>query len=212
MKKSFAIIALIVIMAICTTAFAADVRMAHAIDPAQLTDCTVRAGFNIANVTDQSITVNIFEEVVYDIVDISNLQVGDTLETADGDITVTTIETDENGAIDVNGGQYEEGGATLCPDADTNGYLQTDFEYTAIAERGTAVIPLADQVILNVFQMDDDFNVAEEGYDTETVSAGEVRAVLARTCELTGDDFYPYQTTIRIENGAAVEITVDYMP
>ena len=122
------------------------------------------------------------------------------------------ISTHPNGAIDVNGGQYEEGGATLIPDADTNGYLQTDFEYTAIAERGTAVIPLADQVTLNVFQMDDDFNVAEEGYDTETVPAEGVHAALARTCELTGDDFYPYQTTIRIENGAAVEITIDYMP
>lgn len=211
MKKSFAIIALTVIMAICTTAFAADIRMAHTVDPTQLTDCTIRAGFNIANVTDQSIIANVFEEVVYDIVDIGNLQVGDTLETADGEITVNSIETDENGAIDVNGGQYEEGGATLIPDADTNGYLQTDFEYTAIAERGTAVIPLADQVTLNVFQMDDDFNVAEEGYDTEIVSAADVQSTLARTCELTGDDFYPYQTTIRIENGAVVEITIDYM-
>ena len=209
MKKVLAFLILGALL--CSTAFAATIQMQHDLDLNNLTDRTMQVGFTIDQVTDSDITVTAYEDVIYDPVAIAQLQVGDTLETADGDITVESIETDDYGSIHINGGQDIDGGVTLFTMDNVNGYMQADFEYTAIADRGEVTIPFADQVTVNVYKMNDDLSVAGEGYDTVTIAAGDVRAEILEIAEKLGDDFYPYQTTLRIENGAAVEITVDYM-
>ena len=210
MKKVLAFI--MVGALLCSTAFAATIHMQHDLDLNDLTDCTIKVGFTIDDVTDSDIRVTAYEDANYDLVDIEQLQVGDTLETADGDIIVESIETDDFGSKHINGGQDIDGGVTLFTMDNVNGYMQSDFEYIAIAERGDVTIPFADQVTINVYKMNDDLSIAGEGYDAVTTAAGGVRSEILEIAERLGDDFYPYQTTLRIESGAVVEITVDYMP
>lgn len=211
MKKFTVIISLVLALLLCATAFAADIKMESGIDMNDLRDCTVRANFNVKDITDKDITMTVREEVCYDIVDINEMKVGDTIETDDGVVEVKSIDRDEDGQILINGGQ-DKGGVTLFSEEDTNGFMQRDYEYPAFVNRGTVTVPFADQVTVNVYKMTEDLSIAGEGYDTVTVPAAGVKAEMEKIAAKLGEDFCAEQTRLDIGAGVIVEITVDYMP
>ncbi len=86
-----------------------------------MTDCMLYVGFAVEDVSGAEIFATIYDEVSYDLADVNHLSVGDTLETADGDIEVVSGETDEYGCVLINGGA-EEGGVTLLAADEDNCY------------------------------------------------------------------------------------------
>ncbi len=212
MKKLSVIISLVLTLMLCATAFAATVQMQSSIDVNDLQDCTIPVSFNVNDITDADIPVTVYEHVIYDLVDVNQMQVGDTIDTSWGEIEVQSIETNDLGEIEINGGMYVDGGVTLYADEETNGFMERDFEYAAVAECGAASVAFADQVTVNCYKIAEDLGIAGEGYDTVTVAPADVKAEIAKIAEKLGDDFDCYQTTARIEGGKLVEITIDFMP
>ena len=96
---------LILALLLCTPAYAETCRIQRGVDMENnLTDCTLYVGFTLDDVSDTTVSAMVYDDVSYDLVDVHNLAVGDTLETAQGDITVASKEQDESGYIQINGG------------------------------------------------------------------------------------------------------------
>ena len=154
--------------------------------------------------------VHIYTEDIYDIVDVSKMAVGDTFEAEGKTITVETIERDEFGHINLNGGMDAENGYTLTTEEDTNGWITTGYnDFGTYTERGTVSLELAENVTFT------------DGYflDAAALEAGQkpliitgIEAVTKAIMESENDSFNELNTELVIENGKVTEINRHYVP
>ena len=145
----------------------------------------------------------LYTEDIYDIVDVSKMAVGDTFEAEGKTITVETIERDEFGHINLNGGMDAEGGYTLTSEDDTNGWTTLIWDdFCTYTERGTLDLTLAENVTLN-----DSWDI-----DGEAVTATGIEAVTKAIMESANDSFYEHNTELVIEDGKVTEINRHYVP
>ena len=90
--------------------------LAESLDPQALTDATVAASFGADDISETDgkteLTLTVYDYDIYDMVDIAQLAVGDTI-VVDGKDMVVTSREDENGFVTINGG-LEQGGVDLC--------------------------------------------------------------------------------------------------
>lgn len=134
----------------------------------------------------------------YDMVDISNMKVGDTLVRSSGEEVITALEQHEDGTICVNGG-LDEGHFDLATEEDgvffEKGFNDAKNWYAV----GEATIPVSK-----------DF----AGVDSADPELGDV--TLTYDSLLTGEDvsydFEANNTTIRVAGGEVVELTRVYIP
>ena len=142
--------------------------------------------------------VKIYTHDKYDMVDISNLKVGDMIVTHAGEMEVTSLEQTENGLICINGG-LEEGGFDLA--TDENGiYYEVGFnDAKNWYQVGEATIRVS---------------VDFTGTDNADPDKGEVILYPGSFLvgEVTNYDFTPYNTTIRVADGQIVEMNRVYVP
>ncbi len=147
--------------------------------------------------------VQIYTEDIYDIVDVSKMAVGDTFEAEGKTITVETIERDEFGHINLNGGMDAEGGYTLTSEDDTNGWTTLIWDdFCTYTERAKMDLTLAENVTLN-----DSWDI-----DGEAVTATGIEAVTQAIMESANDSFYEHNTELVIEDGKVTEINRHYVP
>lgn len=206
--KRILTLTLVLAMLLCAAAFAETCKIQHSVDmESDLTDAMLYVGFAVADVSDTDIIATIYDAVSYDLVDVHNLAVGDTLETVDGDIEVVSKETDEYGYILINGGD-DEGGVRLLAADEDNCYHAMTFDLVEKMVMGQAQLTLADDVTISIYKHDAALTPTEEGYDSVTVAAADVAAQLAEF----SDEYTPYQTRAIVENGVVSEIIVDYAP
>lgn len=142
--------------------------------------------------------VKIYTYDKYDMVDISELEEGDTIVTHSGEVVVNSIERNDNGLIYINGG-LEEGGFDLFTD-ESGIFYETGFDDAKNwYEAGEATI-----------RVSTDFT----GYDNADPEQGEL--IIYPGDFLTGAvldyNFTPYNTTIRVEAGEIVEMNRRYTP
>ena len=198
-------------MLFCVAASAETYSIQHSnIMETGLDDGTFYVGFALDDVTDTDITASIYEEVSYDLVDVHYMQVGDTLETADGEIEITSKEEDEAGNILINGGE-DEGGVTLKSFDEDNGYHSMVGDLIERMLVGQAQLTLADEVTISIFKHDEAWSPLD-GYDVVTVAAADVAATLKDSLSGLGEELTPYQATALVESGVVTEITVNYVP
>ena len=138
-----------------------------------LSDCTVPAQFTSDDFRwmGGNLTMKVFSEDLYDAVEVSLLERGDTLVFGGDKIVVETV-ADEGGMLTINGG-LEEGGAWLVAgDGGTYRACQWD-DHSLYTEIGTAHLPLSE-----------DFMIVDCGENPScTISWTEVqRTGKARTC------------------------------
>ena len=210
--KRILTLTLVLAMLLCAAAFAETYKIQHGVDmESGLTDGTLYVGFAVTDVSDTEIIATIYDEVSYDLVDVHNLAVGDTLETANGDIEVVSKETDEYGYILINGGEENDGVTLLAADED-NCYHAMIYELVEKMAMGQAALPLADEVTISFYKHDEFLTPTEEGYDSVTVAAADVAGQLTEFSEEFSPELTPYQTRAVMENGVLTEITVDYAP
>jgi hypothetical protein len=142
--------------------------------------------------------VKIYTYDRYDMVDISNLKVGDTLVTHAGEIEITAMERSESGIIRINGG-LEEGGLDLVTD-DSGIFFETGFnDAKNWYEVGEATIRVSADFL---------------GHDNSDPEQGEVLIYPGDFLVGAVEDynFTPYNTTIRVEGGQVVEMNRMYTP
>ena len=128
----------------------------------------------------------------YDMVDIANLKVGDTLVRHDGEVKVASKEQHEAGTIYINGG-LDNGGFNLITD-DCGTFYEMGFNDTK------NWYPVGEATI----RVSADF----KGIDRADLELGEVIIYPGDFLigAVTNYDFTPYNTTIRIENGQIIEM------
>ena len=134
----------------------------------------------------------------YDMVDIANLKVGDTIVRHNGEIKVISLEQDETGRIFINGG-LDNGGFELVTDACGIFYETGYNDHKSWYPVGAATIRVSADFI---------------GRDCADLDLGEVIIYPGDFLigAVTNYDFTPYNTTIRIEDGQIVEMNRRYIP
>ena len=134
----------------------------------------------------------------YDMSDVANLKVGDTILTESGAVEVTSKEQSEMGTIHINGG-LEAGGIDLVTN-DSGIFYEIGFNDTKNwYEVGEATM-----------RVSADF----KGIDSADLELGEVIIYPGDFLigAVTNYNFTPYNTTIRVEEGQIVEMNRVYTP
>lgn len=174
------------------------------IDMEQLDNCTVAVSFEEgdAYVDDTGIMrldATVYTYDLYDMVDISLLEEGDTIVIRNQEVPVTSLEKNEHGLVIINGGE-ENGGYDLYTD-DSGVYYEMGFNDTK------AYYPLGETTI----RVSVDFKF----YDNSDLEAGE--KMFYPGDFLIDDagiryDFNANNTTIVIEDGQIIAMNRIYTP
>lgn len=135
----------------------------------------------------------------YGAADIAALRVGDTITIDAENVVVKTLNVDEYGTVDINGGLSGDGySLTTNDDATYHRLLENDSR--DYHELGTITVPVDESLVYTDMSQPDkepkvyvsgDFLAPDNGIDY---------------------GFYPQNTTIRLENGRAVEMTRVFVP
>ena len=134
----------------------------------------------------------------YDMVDVANLKIGDTVVRHSDEVKVVSKEQNEAGTIYINGG-LENGGFDFVTD-DCGIFYEIGFNDTKNwYEVGEATIPVSA-----------DF----KGIDSADLELGEVIIYPGDFLigAVTNYNFTPYNTTIRVEDGQIIEMNRVYIP
>jgi len=232
MKKTLAILVAL-IMVVSASAFAAEIKPLYSIEENTApTDAMINVSFNCkaGDVTEKSIKVSMYEEILFDAVEVNSLAVGDTINVgrmfenrlADVNtpteqptiITIETIETAEDGTKLINGG-IENNGINLIPGEGGTYFCSSfvgmnDYEY-----RGVAEYEFAETVKCVMITESAEAGENSESYSQEitsgTTAAENIASVLA---EYQGEnDYVDYrEVSLLIEGGKVTTITIEYIP
>lgn len=174
------------------------------IDMDNLDDITVAVSFEkgdayLDNDGKLQLAVTVYDYDLYDMVDISRMEVGDTLAIDGEDVEVTSLETNDYGQVIVNGG-LDAGGYVLATGEDTV-YFEIGYsDAKSYYEVGQATIPVSD-----AFEFEDS---SDPTSDPVTWYAGDFLDPNS-AIEYT---FTPHNTTITIEGGSVIRMDRIYTP
>ena len=214
MKKILALV--LALMLLGTAALAAKTVAPDTapIDPANVPDGMYPATFEAEKITvneDGTATVEVTfaAEEAYDIVDVDQLEVGDTIVSDGEEIVVEKIEHIGN-CVFINEG-YIEGGVTLANYPDMNGWIAVTYDSVPLyANIGTATMTISKDVVYH------DTAEVEMGLNDKEINVTGVEAMLEgmHFHESDNTDFKPFvqtETTVTVENGVITEINHRYV-
>lgn len=178
--------------------------LARTLDIVNLENCTVAVSLKEgdAYVDDTGVAqmkVTVYDYDRYDLVEISQLTVGDTLVIRGEDVTVSSLERDQSGEVKINGGM-EADGYTLVTDEDGVYFERLASDAHAWQELGTAVIRLSSEFLFT--------DSADPGQGETTYYPGDFLIPNGGIVY----DFTPNNTTLTIENGQIVAMNRIYTP
>ena len=171
------------------------------LDVNALTDATVAASFGAADISEKDgkteITLTVYDYDVYDMVDISQLAVGDTI-VVDGKDMVVASREDKNGFVTINGG-LEQGGVDLTSDDSGVYYAAGLDDAKSYHELGRITVPVAEGFVLT------------DNSDLEHPDATYAASDLAK---LAGESvgFTANNTLATIEHGELTVLARSYTP
>lgn len=180
------------------------VPLASTVDMDNLDNCTVAVSFDEGDIyVDDAgvmqIRATVYDYDVYDMVDISEMKKGDTIEVRNENVLITSLEKNELGLIMINGG-IENGGFDLY--TNENGvYYESGFsDIKSFYELGEVTLPVSDEL---EFYDSSDFEKGEQTY-----YAGDFLT------ESAGLEYYfvPDNTSIVIEDGIVTKMYRVFMP
>lgn len=169
----------------------------------EIKDATVPVSFKVSSFywPESTLTIDVWSEDLYDAVEVSLMQAGDTLIYKGQDIIVKTIEN-ENGILTINGG-IEEGGAYLkAYEGGTYRGLQLD-DHSTYTHLGSTILPLAYD--FRIIDCGEDFT---DKYDTITMG----QKLYMDSIQNVRGDFNYLNTKVMVVNGNIVEITRKWIP
>ena len=173
----------------------------ESLDLNALTDATVAASFSAEDISEKGgkteLSLTVYDYDVYDMVDISQLAVGDTI-VVDGKDMVVTSREDKDGFVTINGG-LEQGGVDLTSDDSGVYYAAGLDDAKSYHELGKITVPVAEGFVLT------------DNSDPEHPDETYVAADLAR---LAGESvgFTANNTLATIEHGELTVLARSYTP
>ncbi len=204
MKKLISVLFVIALL-LCSAALAEGKTIAP-IDPgydlAALADGTYPVAFDLDALKDGTLTVNVYSEDCYDIVDISTMEVGDTFMLGGLDFGIESLERDGDDDLLINGGLNDNGFTLRAYEEDNCWRVVMENDENTYTNRGEVTLPLAEDVSFT-----DSWDIEKEPV---TVTGAEEVAKAITESEM--DYFSPLNAVIRVENGEIVEIIRTYMP
>lgn len=173
------------------------------IDPDKLQDCTVPAAFtpDDFNWMGGNLRMTIYSKDLYDAVEISQMQIGDTLIYNSERMVIRKMEK-AHGAIDINGG-LDEGGCCLAGYEGGTYVARNWDDHSTYTKLGTAEVALAE-----------DFVIIDCGLFPDT-PADTIRTGGKLYIEKIQDsrpDFFQLNTRVTIEKGLITEISRRWIP
>ena len=143
-----------------------------------------------------TLTMKVYEQELFDAVEVSQLKVGDTLTAGGQTVKVTEVKERKAGGVTINGG-YEKGGITLFPGDGGTYYQVKENDAKTYQEVGTATLPLSDK-----FELVDNAENANKKLTAQDMT----------TLKEDSIGFNENNTTVTVENGVITNITRAYMP
>lgn len=169
----------------------------------ELQDCTVPAAFtpNSFNWMGGNLKMTVYNMDLYDAVEISQMQVGDTI-IYDGKPMVINKIAEGHGDIDINGG-LDEGGCCLAGHEGGTYVGKNWDDHATYTELGMAEVALAE-----------DFKIIDCGMDPhdpiDTIRTGQ--KLYIEKMKDNRPDFFHLNTRVTIENGMITEINRRWIP
>lgn len=143
-----------------------------------------------------TLTMKVYEQELFDAVEVSQLKAGDTITAGGEAVKITKIEEIKTGGVAINGG-YDNGGITLFPGDGGTYYQVKENDAKTYQEVGTATLPLGDK-----FELVDNSENANKKLTAQDMT----------TLKDDGAGFNVNNTTATVENGVITNITRAYMP
>lgn len=175
--------------------------LAESLDLNALTDATVAASFSAEDISEKDgkmeITLTVYDYDIYDMVDIAQLAVGDTI-VVDGKDMVVTSREDKDGFVTINGG-VEQGGVDLTSEDLGVYYIVGTDDAKSYHELGQITVPVAEGFVLTD---NSDLEHPDETYVAEDLS------------DLAADasGFAAGNTLATIEHGELTVLARNFMP
>lgn len=168
-----------------------------------LEDCTVPAAFTPDNFNwmGGNLKMTVYNKDLYDAVEISQMQVGDTLVYAGNPMVINKI-AEEHGGIEINGG-LEEGGCCLAGNGGGTFVARNMDDHATYTELGKAEVALSENFVII-----DCGDFPEDPSDT-------IRTDQKLYIERLKDykrDFFSLNTRVTIQNGMITEIKRHWIP
>lgn len=204
MKHILTVMAAAAIMTACTPKGPALIApMASAIDIDKLDECTVPASFTSDDFRwmGGNLTMTVYDMDLYDAVEVSKMNIGDTLIYESRPILVQTIDKSDSG-VEINGG-LDNGGCCLAG-YEGGAYVARDWDdHATYTKIGKAQIPLADDFVvidcgLEPFEPSDTIRTAQKLY--------------LETLEGSRREFFVLNTLVTIQNGVITQINRRWIP
>ena len=173
----------------------------ESLDLNALTDATVAASFGAADISEKDgkmeITLTVYDYDVYDMVDIAQLAVGDTI-VVDGKDMVVTSREDKDGFVAINGG-LEQGGVDLTSDDSGVYYAVGMDDAKSYHELGKITVPVAEGFVLT--------DNSDLEHPDETYAASDLAKLAASEPGFTANN-----TLATIEHGELTVLARSYTP
>ena len=171
------------------------------LDVNALTDATVAASFSAEDISEKDgktqITLTVYDYDVYDMVDVAQLAVGDTIVVDGKDMVVTSSE-DKDGFVTINGG-LEQGGVDLTSDDSGVYYAVGMDDVKSYHELGRITVPVAEGFVLT--------DNADPEHPDETYAASDLAKLAASEPGFTANN-----TLATIEHGELTVLARSYTP
>ena len=171
------------------------------LDVNALTDATVAASFGAEDISEKDgktqITLTVYDYDVYDMVDVAQLAVGDTI-VVDGKDMVVTSREDKDGFVTINGG-LEQGGVDLTSDDSGVYYAVGMDDAKSYHELGKITVPVAEG-----FALTDNSDLE---HPDETYAASDLAKLAASEPGFTANN-----TLATIEHGELTVLARSYTP
>ena len=165
-----------------------------------LTDATVAVSFGAEDISEKDgkmeITLTVYDYDVYDMVDIAQLAVGDTIVVDGKDMAVTSRE-DRDGFVSINGGT-EQGGVDLTSD-DGVYYVAGLDDAKSYHELGKITVPVAEGFVLT--------DNADPAHPDETYAEEDLSNLAEDAPSFTANN-----TLATIEHGELTVLARSYTP
>ena len=175
--------------------------LTESLDLNALTDATVAASFGADDISETDgkteLTLTVYDYDIYDMVDIAQLAVGDTI-VVDGKDMVVTSREDENGFVTINGG-LEQGGVDLTSDDSGVYYAVGMDDAKSYHELGKITVPVAEGLVLP--------DNSDPAHPDEPYAASDLAKLAASEPGFTANN-----TLATIEHGELTVLARSYTP
>ena len=173
----------------------------ESLDLNALTNATVAASFGAEDISEKDgkteIALTVYDYDVYDMVDISQLAVGDTI-VVDGKDMVVASREDKDGFVTINGG-LEQGGVDLTSDDSGVYYAAGLDDAKSYHELGRITVPVAEGFVLT--------DNSDPDHPDETYAASDLAKLAASEPGFTANN-----TLATIEHGELTVLARSYTP